>query len=163
MGVGVGKVAARQSHSKGSFIRWQGIALTQLGYAVNLILTLATASLGFAIALIKDKDFTPGCWGKCFLILSQLSLLASVGLGIWCVVNRLLDFRKTKDNARDQEYLTAHPEREEVRKTLEKRREETGKLGKRTWRIFWWQTGTFGLGVLLLLVAVALAYNTKLF
>ena len=103
MGVGVGEVAATESRSEGSFIRWQAIAIAQLGYAVNLILTLATASLGFAVALIKDKDFTPGCWSKCLLVLSQLSLLASVALGIWCVINRLLDFRKTKDNARDRE------------------------------------------------------------
>jgi hypothetical protein len=152
------------ARSEGSFIRWQGIAIAQLGYAVNLILTLATASLGFAVALIKDRDFTPGCWGKCFLVISELSLLGSVGLGIWCSVNRLLDFRKTKDNAKDREDLrTAHCEREKIQRRLDKRRGETKKLGRRSWYIFWCQIGTFGLGVLLLAIAVAVVYNAKLF
>jgi hypothetical protein len=141
----------------------KGLPSYSLGYAVNLILTLATASLGFATALIKDKDFTPGCWGKCFLVLSELSLLASIGLGIWCVINRLLDFRKTKCNARDREQVRiAHSERDEIQRRLDKRRDETKKLGRRTWRIFWWEIGTFGLGVSWLVVAVAIAYSAKL-
>ena len=40
--------------SSGSFVRWQGIAITQMGYTVSLILTFATATLGFALTVFKD-------------------------------------------------------------------------------------------------------------
>ena len=40
-----------------SFVRWQGTSIKQLGYASNLVLGLCTASLGFAISLLTDKDF----------------------------------------------------------------------------------------------------------
>jgi hypothetical protein len=46
-------------HSEGSFVRWQAIALVQLGYAVNLILSFATASLGFALTLPRIRDMRP--------------------------------------------------------------------------------------------------------
>lgn len=151
-------------HSEGSFIRWQSTAITQMGYAVNLILTLATASLGFTLQSVKDHSFTSGCWDKCCVVLAGLCLLVSVGLGIWCVINRLIDFRKTKDIARVRETLgSADPDRTDIQKRLDERREETKRLGRRTWVIFWWQVGTFGAGVLLLVIAVAIAYSAQLF
>ena len=88
-----------------SFVRWQGISVTQLGYAVNLILGFATASLGFALTLLKDKDFTPQHCEK-ILFDSSLALLSlSIALGVWCVINRLRDFRKTKDIANERQEL----------------------------------------------------------
>jgi hypothetical protein len=147
------------------FVRWQGIAIAQLGYAVNLILALATATLGFVVSLLKDKEFIPSCWSKCFIVLSSLCLLVSMGLGVWCVINRLLDFRNTKDNARDRETMrTVHSEgREELQRKREKRQDETDKLRRRTWTLLWWQMRTFGIGVLALVIAVAIVYNAKLF
>jgi hypothetical protein len=152
------------ANSDGSFIRWQGIAITQMGYAVNFILTLATAAVGFLAALVKDRDFTPACWGKCFVVLAGACLLVSIGLGILCIINRLVDFRKTKDIAKDREDLSsAHSERAQIQRRLDKRRDETDKFGKRTWVIFWWQIGTFGGGILLLVFAVTMTYSDKLF
>lgn len=47
------------AHSEGSFVRWQATAIAQLGYAVGLILSFAGASLGFALSVVKDKDYLP--------------------------------------------------------------------------------------------------------
>lgn len=143
---------------EGSFVRWQAIALEQLGYAVGLILTFAGASLGFGFALAKDQNYTPTCWSKAFVIAGLSSLLLSLGLGVWCVINRLRDFRETRGIARDREEWEREkiPE-SEINARLALRRSETDKLGKRSWRLFWWQIGTFASGVLSLTVAFEIA------
>lgn len=148
---------------EGSFVRWQSIAINQLGYAVGLILTFATASLGFGLALVKDKDYVPGCWGKAFMSLALLSLALSVALGLWCVVNRLRDFRKTRSIARDREDWEPCFGEAETDRRLHERRTETQKLGRKSWLLFWWQLGMFALGALALTVTFAIVYRTKLF
>jgi hypothetical protein len=57
---------AAMAQEEDSFVRWQTITITQLGYAVNLTLTLATASLGFTLNVVRDKEYAPTCWAKCF-------------------------------------------------------------------------------------------------
>ena len=93
-----------------------------------------------------------------------MSLLLSLGLGIWCVINRLRDFRETRGIAKDREKLEREKVPEsEINARLALRRSETDKLGKRSWRIFWWQIGTFAFGVISLTVAFGIAYQSKLF
>jgi 4-hydroxybenzoate polyprenyltransferase len=137
-----------------SFVRWQRITITQLGYAVNLILGFATASLGFALTLLKDKDFTPQHCEKFFFDLSLALLLLSIAFGVWCVINRLRDFRKTKDIAN---------EREELDETeLTRRRNEVDKLGRCTWRLFLSQLVSFSVGLLALILVFLLISRAKL-
>src|SRR5713226_7634423 len=78
------------------FVRWQGITIAQLGYAVNLILGFATASLGFSFLLIRDETFSPPCLAKVLRTLSMFLLMISIALGVFCVNNRLRDFRQTE-------------------------------------------------------------------
>src|SRR5690606_2534499 len=80
---------------KGSFVRWQSTTIAQLTYAVNLVLGFSVAALAFQITTLLNKEFNPVSWQKCAFSISLLALMASVGLGIWCVVNRLRDFRVT--------------------------------------------------------------------
>jgi hypothetical protein len=148
---------------EGSYVRWQSIAIEQLGYALGLILSLATASLGFALATVKDQNCTPGCWGKSFMLASIVCLILSIGLGLWCVVNRLRDFRKTRSIARDREDWRFQFSKEEIDKRLSERRAEATKLGERTWHLFWWHIGAFAFGVATLILAIAFIYHTKLF
>lgn len=77
-----------------SFVRWQGITITQLGYVSNLILGFATASLGFSLTLLRDKDFVPQSWAKRIFLLSLCAVLISIFSGIWCAINgvRLIDY-----------------------------------------------------------------------
>jgi hypothetical protein len=137
-----------------SFVRWQGIAITQLGYAVNLILGFATASLGFALTLLKDKDFNPQQCERIFFDSALALLSLSIGFGIWCVINRLRDFRKTKDIANEREELS------EIE--LEQRRDEVKKLGTFTWRLFWSQLASFGIGLFALVLVFFSIYRAKL-
>src|SRR5690606_13376873 len=85
-----------------SFIRWQAIARDQLSFSSNLILTLSLAALGYQLDLF-NREPSPD---KCHLGLGLLAaaiLTASVLLGIGLTVNRLLDFKLTKDVARRRE------------------------------------------------------------
>jgi hypothetical protein len=84
--------------------RWQKIAIDQLSYALNLILTFNIAALGYCFVLLKDKDFIPGSTAKCTLILSLLALAVSALCGLACVIVRVQDFRGTARRASN------HPE-----------------------------------------------------
>lgn len=154
-----------------SFIRWQGITLTQLGYAVNLILTFATASLGFSLSLIKDESYAPGCWAKAFMALSLLMILFSILFGIWCVINRLRSFRHTKNAARMREERDRMKGKSpssgtalaELQKQLDVERACYTSLDKRTWLFFRFEVATFGLGIVLLIASFVAVYRGKLF
>jgi hypothetical protein len=130
-----------------SSIRWQGRTIEQLGYALNLILGLSVAAIGFEVSLFLSEGFEKAGWQSCFFVISMLSLLLSVLLGLWCVVNRLRDFRETTETARKREDGSSALE-------LQSLRSLTRTLGKRTWVLFWWQIFTFGAGILLLVLAV---------
>jgi hypothetical protein len=153
-----------------SFVRWQGITLAQLGYAVNLILAFGTASLGFSLSLIKDESYAPGCWAKAFMALSLLLILFSIIFGIWCVINRLRSFRHTKNAARireERDKKQKDPSQQacidKLNADLKAERTLYRVLDERTWPLFWFQVATFGLGVLLLIASFVSVYRGKLF
>jgi hypothetical protein len=141
---------------KDSFIRWQSTTIEQLTYAVNLILSFAVATLGFQITILLDAKFNPSSWQKPVFSASLLILLVSVGFGIWCVINRLLDFRTTTRVARNREQGKPNDEMTGDRALYEK-------LGKITWKLFWWQVGAFAVGVLLLVLGIAGSVSEKLY
>jgi hypothetical protein len=147
-----------------SFVRWQATTISQLGYAINLILSLSVASLGFSLLLIKDQDFRPGFWTRLLIDLSVAFLILSVCVGVGCVINRLQDFRKTASIARDRkDWQNVGLTKEETDLKLRERRATVERLGKRTWKLFYAQISTFILGVILLTIALACVYHAKLF
>lgn len=141
---------------KGSFVRWQSTTIAQLTYAVNLVLGFSVAALAFQISILLSKEFNPVSWQKFVFFISLLALMVSVGFGIWCVINRLLDFRTTA-------IVALMRERKKAEAELEPHRVLSEKLGKRTWGIFYWQIGTFGVGVALLTLGIAGSVSEKLF
>lgn len=144
---------------KGSFVRWQSITIGQLTYAINLILGLAVASLGFEVTLLLNSkiDFD-ACWHKSDFLcvvtffsascLSILALVASIAFGIWAVINRLRDFRATMTAARLREKGKPNSEIDPYRALYRR-------LGRATWRLFWFQIGAFGSGVVLAVLGIA--------
>ncbi len=131
-----------------SFQRWRKIAIDQLGYALNLILVLTTATLGYLFTLLRDEKFCPGSLATYAMLLSFWSLASSVVCGLACILNRLWDFRGTARKAhKDPEA----PSRETLRA-----------LGHVTWGLFYVQLSTFAFGVLVLTVALLLTYGGKL-
>lgn len=133
------------------FVRWQGLTISQLTQAVSVVLGLAVAALGFDVTLLMNEKFTPVSWQKCLFGVALLALLLSVAFGVWCVINRLRDFRATMKAARDDN----SPEANEARALATR-------FGQRTWALFWWQIGTFGAGVLSTIAVVAGIYASKL-
>ena len=98
------------------------------------------------------------------MLFSLASFLLSVGLGLSCAINRLLDIRSTRSIARYREqWLNENVEIDEIDRRLSTRRANAKRFGKRSWRIFWWQLGTFALGVAMLIIAFGIAYREKLF
>jgi hypothetical protein len=145
------------------FVRWQSVAIAQLGYTVNLVLAFAVGSLGFALTLLRDKDFCPQRCTKVTFDLSLLFLLLSIGLGLWCVVNRLKDFRRTKDITRDgEQWKREKIAPGEIKTLLTARREEVKRLGRCTWTLFRLQIVTFGLGLFALFLVFLFTYHAKL-
>ena len=138
-----------------SFIRWQDITIGQLTYAVNLILGLSVAALGFSVSLLLGDTFYPSGYAKCWLWASLMSLILAVGLGIYCVINRLCDFRVTMRIARLRE-------KRKLQREIQRLRKLSTLLGKITWRIFLGQIFAFGLGIFLLVVSVYLTSGGEL-
>jgi hypothetical protein len=159
------------ANSDGSFVRWQMNALTQLGYLGNLILTFATASLGFSLGLVRDEHYKPCGAAKGLWIAAVLLLAASITLGIWCALTRLADFRGTAQNARDRERLErdelqdqlSKSGKEKIRIRLECRRIKTDELDKRTRTLLYLQIAAFCGGAVALILAFAAAYQAKIF
>jgi hypothetical protein len=133
------------------FVRWQGLTLGQFSQATNVVLGLAVAVLGFNVALLMNKEFLPVSWHKCVFALAVLAVLASISAGLWCLVNRLRDFRATTAVARNSDAAD-----------VETNRSLAADLGKFTWTLLWWQIATFAVGVLGTIVVVAAVFGTKL-
>lgn len=62
-----------------SYLKWQGIRISQLGFANNLIIVLAIALLGFIIDFIQTENLTLSSvqkflfWIGCSLVLISIS------------------------------------------------------------------------------------------
>ena len=139
-----------------SFVRWQQITIGQLGYALNLVLGLCTASLGFAISLLTGKDFAfTSSWGEGCYLIAVLTFLVSIGLGIWCTINRLLDFRTTSRIARLKQKNGSEEE-------LVSLRTKATFHGSITWKLFWWHLATFAFAVISFVASILLIYRQKL-
>lgn len=130
------------------FIRWQGIAIEQLGYTLNLTLTLTIAALGYCIALLRQVRRPIEPCAAVPMVLSMLVLFSSSALGVICVVNRLHDFRGT---AKLTGGNGSAPTRDELHR-----------LGERTWCLFYAHVATFALGLVFLLATLLLMYGGKL-
>ena len=151
-------------HGDGSFHRWQTIAISQLGYAVGLVLSLATATLGFAATVIRDPAYSPSCWGKISMLAAFGSLVLSISSGLLCTINRLCDFRKTRSIARDREdWEEQGTAKDDIDRRLKTRRDETRRLGERSWVLFCCQAATFVLGFGALILALGILYHARLF
>jgi hypothetical protein len=150
--------------SRESFARWQNVTITQLGYAINLFLMFATASLGFLLDLIKNEKSSAGWLGKTSFFSAALSLIGSILVGVCCSLNRLRDFRTTMHIAHERQGWTeAGLSEEEVNAVLSPSRKDAKKLGDKTWNLFNWQIRTFVAGILLLVFGFSVLYHAKLF
>jgi hypothetical protein len=159
----VDQIVESKEHQE-SFVRWQGVTVAQLGYAIGLLLTIATAILGFAFSLLKDKSFSPTGCVKCLFSSALILLTSSIVLGLLCVINRLVDFRETTAIARDREQWRREGSQPDlIDSKLRIRRDHTKVLGRRSWRLFWAQAMSAGFGAIFLIVDLVIFYHSELF
>ena len=132
-----------------SYLKWQDIRITQLGYANNLIIALAIALLGFTIKFIQTEDLILSNFQKVLFWIICALIIISIGLGIFVVLNSLEDFKLTAQIARKRET--------NERDGIENDRLDSKKLGKKTWNCFIWQIVTFLVSFLCLLILVLIS------
>jgi hypothetical protein len=132
---------------KGSFIRWQGRAIEQLGFVNNVLLVLATGILLFQIQLIVGGASFGFC-EKWVVLLSSCLFFLSIIFGCWLAYNRLNSFRLTSQIARKRETN----EREDI----EDLRKRVKHLDRKTWLLLKIQMILIGLGALLFMAFAAI-------
>jgi hypothetical protein len=118
-----------------SYLRWQEIAITQLGYTINLMMTLSGGTLAFAINEKLDEKLKANGCGWHFA-LGCLGL--SVIIAIIANVTRALDFRYTRRAARAR--MKDGADHQELHDRAES-------LGAWTWGLFYCQAAAFALGI----------------
>ena len=143
-------------NKKERFVRWQVRSLDYLSYAINLILGLSIAGIGFEAKILSEDSFSPSGFGKTAFILSVVLLFLASAAGFACVFNRLKDFRDTAT-------ITRKKSKNEYDAELDELRNIVGILGKRTKCYFNLQAGLFSFGVVMLLISLSMAYQQKLF
>lgn len=88
------------TQKKERLIRWEEARRTQFGYLLNILLVLATSSLGFAITLLQSTSFRMKYSVILFWWTGVIFLILAIGTAILCAFIRLLDFRGTADRVR---------------------------------------------------------------
>tara|TARA_R110000850_G_scaffold18994_1_gene58191 strand:- start:374 stop:805 length:432 start_codon:yes stop_codon:yes gene_type:complete len=129
-----------------SFIRWQNIRISQLGFANNLVIGITIALLGFTIDFIQGDNISLNYFQKLLFWIGCFTTLASIGIGLSVVLNRLDDFKLTAQIARKRNTVKLEG--------IENERAKAKLLGRKTWNLFIWQVSTFIVGFLLLLILV---------
>ena len=118
---------------KDRFVRWQRIAIDHLGFCNNLILVLTIGAISYSLSLTQDRAFVAARTTRCYLgavlFFALMALPVSTVLGLFCMLNRLRDFRGTAQRTRDSADAPS--------------REELDQIGKLTWRLFYGQVWTF--------------------
>lgn len=141
------------------FIRWQELTQTQLSNTNNLILTFAVGFIAFAISKtgLKRPD-------SCAIFLSTISgylfLLTSIFTGLLLTINRLYDFRKTKNLVKyKRQRFESEKSSEMLNSKISVLISETEKHGKITWCLLHWQLWTFFIGLVILGTTIIIINN----
>jgi hypothetical protein len=134
-----------------SYLGWQEIAITQLGYVINLFLTFAGVAVAFALKILMESRTPFPYIAHCFFYIALLLLPLSVAAALSANITRALDFRYSRRAARKRwKNETGHDEFEK----------KATRLGEWTWWLFALQTVAFGLGVMFLGLGLFLAYRS---
>ncbi|MGI9310106.1 MAG: hypothetical protein ACR2P7_01070 [bacterium] len=129
--------------------RWEDARVKQLSAVHHLILGLSVAALGFVVSLLFDGKIKDATISVGLYWLSIISFGISIGFGVGCAFNRLIDFRKT---ARREKLRCRgnSPIEVEYLQIL------TDIFGKITWFLLWCQIAFFGVGIFAFVCAILL-------
>ena len=132
--------------------RYEEARREHLSGALNLIFGLAAAAVGFCITYITNPDSRFSIPGSYYLLGATLAFGITVALSMLTIWTRLRDFRGTAEKLR-RELRGAD---DKVLKRLEARNDRLGIL---TWFLFRAQLLSFGVGIVLLAVALWMFYS----
>lgn len=116
------------NNKSGSFVRWQGRSIEELGKSINLLLTLSLAMIGFTIAKLLGEFIFLSCSAKTLILLGNSVLLVTVFLILILIRNRINSIRKTAQIARKREKNTTEG--------IEALRHTVRSIDKTTWALF---------------------------
>jgi hypothetical protein len=125
------------------FVRWQDYLNKQLGYLINLFLTIALGTLGFQIGLAFSQGFKFYGDDKVWYVLSSSLLFLSILFGVGASTSRLVDFRMTTRVIRGT--MVGRPQHE-----IDADRNSALAHGRLTWSALSLQIAVFGLAFLFL-------------
>jgi hypothetical protein len=137
-----------RKHTRERRNRYETLRREQLGAAINLIMGLAAAGVGFCISRIADKDAHFSAPGTNYFLAALVILVITVALGMVSTWTRLCDFRLTAKIIGEE--LAPTPSQAK----LAKWRKCTKHLGRWTWGLFWAQSFAFMIGVPLLAFSI---------
>lgn len=137
-----------------SFIRWEAYTIAQLSYAINLILILSVAGIGFITSSLLSDKYNQISWLSDMFIISILLLLVSAAFGLWSIINRLRVFRATT--------LMERIRHEHVPHSFERLYKLTEGLDEAIWPIFWCQIAIFSAGIIAFVFSVISSVGNKL-
>jgi hypothetical protein len=132
-----------------SYLRWQGLAITQLGYTINLLLTLGSAALAFEAKILVESGQHLADGAFCFFHLALPCFALSIVTALAANVTRAMDFRNTRCAAR---------ERMKDGKDHDEFHEKAESFGQWTWRFFYLQILTFAVGAVSFTLSILLRY-----
>lgn len=142
------------SVKKESFVRWQGRTIEELGKAINLILSLCLATIGFVIAKLLDKDLEfQNCSSKTVVIIGTIIILSSTTILLILIYNRLLSFRSTAQIARKRE--------KNDRTNINELRQQVNRKDKYTWSLFGLSVSSFLLGELFIIIGFIIEVSNR--
>jgi len=131
------------------YVRWQGLAITQLSVAVALISGLSLAGIGAGLSLLQRPEFVLVGAFKAFFALSLFLFVVAAFSSCGAVLTRLLDFRLTARKARGKPSLQIFAR-------------DSDAYGRATWRLFWCSCISFLVGATSFVASVASAYAYRL-
>ena len=132
------------------FVRWQGLAISQLSIAVALLSGLSTAGLGAGVALLQWDEFMLSSCFKVAFAVSMLLFISAAFCSCGAVITRLLDFRLTARKVNGSS------------KSLKIFRRDSDEYGEATWRLFWASCVSFIVGSTLFVASVGSVYAHRL-
>lgn len=147
------------------FVRWQQLTIGQLSLTNNLFLGLNLGFLGF-LATQSGLTFSSTCWIFMIQVLTLLSLGVSFVTGVYIVLNRLNDFRKTtqlvknrKDNFEIDKKLKSSDRIKSIEFNIANLKTETDKLGETTWSLLKLQIWAFTIGTIFGIIYLLIIKN----
>ena len=136
------------NNDKDSFIRWQNIRITQLGYVNNLLILLSSGIFAFQFQL-SFNEISLNVTGRPIFFVSMFFIFASILVGCYLAYHRLKSFRLTARIARKRE-------RGDTKVSINILRNKTKRWDEYTYGYLYLQLFSFTSGIFLLFLFILL-------